>query len=92
MKKIIQRTRRFEKSFLKLPPKTRSLFIEKLSLFIDDEHHPSLRTHALKGQRRNEYAFSVTHDIRALYKKFVQKEKIILIFTFIDIGTHNKVY
>ncbi len=92
MKKIIQRTKRFEKSFSKLTFKVQKLFIKKLSIFIDDEHHPSLRTHKLKGKRKNEHAFSVTDDIRAIYQKANVKGKEIIIFTFIDIGGHSKVY
>lgn len=49
MKKIIQRTRRFEKSFGKLDVKTQKLFIKKLAIFIDDEYAASLRTHRLNG-------------------------------------------
>ncbi len=92
MKKIIQRTRRFEKSFDKLNVKTQKLFIKKLGIFIDDEYSPSIRTHKLKGKRRNEFAFSITDDIRAIYEKRLDKGREILIFTFVDIGGHNKVY
>ena len=59
MKKIIERTRRFEKSFGRLNVKTQKLFIIKLGVFIDDEYSPSLKTHQLKGRRKSEYAFSV---------------------------------
>lgn len=92
MKKIIQRTKGFEKSFIKLHSKTQHLFIKKLSLFIDDEYAPSLRTHGLKGKQKGYYAFSVTSDIRAVYAKQTHKEKEVYIFTFVDIGGHNKVY
>ena len=92
MKKIIERTRRFEKSFGKLNAKTQKLFIKKLGIFIDDEYFPSLRTHKLMGKRQNEYAFSITDDIRAIYEKYSEKEKEILLFKFVDIGGHNKVY
>jgi mRNA-degrading endonuclease YafQ of YafQ-DinJ toxin-antitoxin module len=92
MKKIIQRTRRFEKSFSKLNLKTQKLFIKKLGIFIDDEYCLSLRTHQLKGKRKKEYAFSITDDIRAVYERRMDKNKEILIFTFIDIGGHNRVY
>lgn len=92
MKKIIERTRRFEKSFGKLNIKTQKLFIKKLGLFIDDEYTPSLRTHHLKGRRKNEFAFSVTDDIRAIYERRSEKGNEILTFTFVDIGGHNKVY
>lgn len=92
MRKIVERTRRFERSFVKLNVKTQKLFIKKLDIFIDDEYFPSLKTHKLKGKRNNEYAFSVTDDIRAIYEKRSQNGKEILIFTFLDIGGHNKVY
>ncbi|MDD3861364.1 MAG: hypothetical protein PHP74_00500 [Candidatus Gracilibacteria bacterium] len=92
MKKIIQRTGRFEKSFGKLNAKTQKLFIKKLGIFIDNEYSTSLKTHKLKGKRQNEYAFSITDDIRAIYEKYSQKGKEILIFKFVDIGGHNKVY
>lgn len=92
MKKIIQRTRGFEKSFGKLNVKTQRLFLKKLEIFIDDEYAPSLRTHKLSGKRKNEYAFSITSDIRAIYERFLQKDEEILIFKFVDIGGHSKVY
>ena len=92
MKKIIQRTRRFEKSFARLNFKTQKLFIKKLGIFIDDEYAISLRTHKLKGRGVGEYAFSVTDDIRAIYEKRSMKEMEIIIFMFVDIGGHNKVY
>jgi len=92
MKKIIQRTKRFEKSFSKLGAKVQKLFIKKLSIFIDNEYSPSLRTHKLKGELQNQYAFSVTDDIRAVYEKVLIKDREVIVFTFIDIGGHNKVY
>lgn len=92
MKKIIQRTRRFEKSFGKLNAKTQKLFIKKLGVFIDNEYAFSLKTHKLKGKRQNEYAFPVTDDIRAVYEKWLEKEREILVFKFVDIGGHSKVY
>jgi mRNA-degrading endonuclease YafQ of YafQ-DinJ toxin-antitoxin module len=92
MKKIIQRTRRFEKHFKKLVPKTQLLFIKRLKWFIEDEYHHSLDTHRLKGKRKYELAFSVTDDIRAIYVKEERGNKTIIVFTFIDIGSHNKVY
>lgn len=86
MNKIIQRTRRFEKSFGKLNVKTQKLFIKKLGIFVDDEYSPSLRTHKLKGKHQNEYAFSITDDIRAIYEKHSEEEKEILIFKFVKNG------
>jgi hypothetical protein len=68
---------------VKLNSKTKKLFIDKLKIFIEDERDPSLRTHKLKGKRKNEYS---------LYEKQIKKEEELLIFKFIDIGGHNRVY
>lgn len=92
MRKIVQRTRRFEKHFKKLAPKLQKKFISKLKLFLDDEFHPGLDTHKLKGKKKNELAFSLTDDIRAVYRKELIKSEELIIFTFIDVGTHNVVY
>ena len=92
MKKIIQRTRRFEKSFLKLPKKIREKFIIRLKIFIEDEHAVVLRTHRLEGTMKTYYAFSVTGDVRAIYRKEVLENKTVFVFTFVDIGRHSEVY
>ena len=92
MKKIIQRTKRFEKSFVQLTSKLKNKFIKKLGFFIEDEFHPSLDTHRLKGKQKDKWAFSLTDDIRAIYVKKLKNKKTIIIFTFVEIGTHNKVY
>lgn len=92
MKKLVQRTKGFEKSFWKLNVKTQRLFVKKLYIFIDDEYAPSLKTHKLKGKLKNEYAFSVTGDVRAVYEKTVIKKEEVFIFKFVDIGGHSKVY
>lgn len=92
MKKIVQRTKGFEKSFLKLQPKWRRKFIKKLELFLEDELHPILKTHELKGNQKGYWSFSVAHDIRAIYRREIANGKMVIIFTFIDIGSHSKVY
>ncbi len=92
MKKVVQRTKGFEKAFLKLQAKWRTKFIKQLELFLDDEFHPLLKTHELRGDRKKEWSFSVANDIRAIYRKEIVNEKTVIVFTFIDIGTHSKVY
>jgi mRNA-degrading endonuclease YafQ of YafQ-DinJ toxin-antitoxin module len=92
MKKIIERTKSFEKSFKKIPRKYQEKFIEKLSLFIDNEFTPSLKTHELKGGRTGEFSFRVSGDIRAVYKKEMKDNAEVIIFRFFQIGTHNSVY
>lgn len=92
MKKVIQSTKTFEKSFKKLNQKLKDRFLEKLDIFIDNEFDKRLWTHNLKWNRKDEYSFSVTDDIRVIYRKKVEWSKEILIFTLIDIWSHNKVY
>ncbi len=92
MKKIIQRTKGFEKTFKKIPSKIQQKFIEKLEVFLDDENNINLKTHRLKGMKKNEFAFSVTGDVRAVYRKQIKLNEEIIIFTFIDIGKHSQVY
>lgn len=92
MKRIVKRTKGFDKSFLKLQKKWRLKFIKQLELFLVDEFDPKLKTHQLKGARKGEWSFSVAHDIRAIYTRAVAGGKTIIVFTFIDIGAHSKVY
>lgn len=92
MKKVVQRTKGFEKAFLKLQKKWRTKFIKQLELFLEDEFHPLLKTHKLKGDRKGEWSFSVANDIRAIYRKEIVDERTVILFTFIDIGSHSKVY
>jgi mRNA-degrading endonuclease YafQ of YafQ-DinJ toxin-antitoxin module len=92
MKKIIRRTRRFEKSYCKLQKHVQSKFLELLAIFINDHLDIRLRTHQLKGSRQHERAFSVTSDVRVIFTIEKQKLQSIITFTFVDIGTHNKIY
>lgn len=92
MKKIIQRTRGFEKAFLKLQPKLRQKFLVQLEVFLVDEFDVRLKTHQLQGSRRGEWSFSVVYDVRAIYRKEEVNGKTVVVFTFIDIGSHSKVY
>ncbi|QQR55653.1 hypothetical protein IPG41_03715 [Candidatus Peregrinibacteria bacterium] len=67
-------------------------FIKQLELFLEDEFHPLLKTHELKGNRQGEWSFSVANDIRAIYRKEIVNGKTVIVFTFIDNGSHSKVY
>jgi len=90
VQKIVRRTRGFEKAFLKLNKKIQEKFIKKLEIFLENENDKTLRSHRLKGSRKNEFSFSITGDFRAIYKKNSDKEAII--FTFTNIGKHSQVY
>jgi len=74
---------RFKKSFSKLKNQDKRLFYNKLSLFIENHRHLSLRTKKIKG---SEILFesSINMSIRVIWT--YQNENLILM---IDIGHHD---
>jgi addiction module RelE/StbE family toxin len=60
----------------------------RIKLLIKSLHNPDpvLRVHRLKGLQKMYYSFSVTGDIRVIYR--VEGDVIRLY----DIGSHNQVY
>lgn len=61
-------------------------FQERLDLFIQDRNNPTLKDHLLIGNKSGYRAFSITGDMRVVYKQF--NEEVLLY----DVGTHNQVY
>lgn len=61
-------------------------FSTRLALLMRDSTDPRLRVHKLTGELVLFYAFSVTGDIRCIFR--VNGDEIILY----DIGSHNQVY
>lgn len=87
---IIRRHSNFRKHYKKriLPnPKLHAKFKERLRLFQKDPTDAELRDHKLIGKLQGFRAFSVTGDIRVVYK-LEDKDSIELY----DIGMHNQVY
>ena len=85
----ISTTSHFDKSFRKriLPhPQLRKKFKQKLKIFVKSPQNPQLKTHHLKGSKKGLSAFSVTGNIRVVFRK--HQNRIYLV----DIGTHNQVY
>lgn len=60
---------------------------ERINSFQNDPTSPSLKRHALTGAKRGLYSFSITGDVRIVYKPLSNDEVM-----FIDIGSHNQVY
>ncbi|MBI2074902.1 MAG: type II toxin-antitoxin system mRNA interferase toxin, RelE/StbE family [Candidatus Levybacteria bacterium] len=80
----------FEKSYKARIAKSTKLILqveERIKRFQKNPTDSVLRNHALKGNKKGVYSFSVTGGIRILYIP-VSKDQVILI----DIGTHNQVY
>lgn len=87
--KEITYTKTFSKNYKKITRSNPNLKIrieKRISLFIKNKTHPTLRNHQLKGVMKDYRAFSITGDVRILFKEYED----LIIFT--DIGTHNQVY
>ncbi|MBI4080747.1 MAG: type II toxin-antitoxin system mRNA interferase toxin, RelE/StbE family [Candidatus Levybacteria bacterium] len=61
-------------------------FLQQLEHFLKNPTNPSLRDHKLVGKKSSYRAFSVTGDIRVIYRT-VEGELWLY-----DIGSHNQVY
>ena len=83
MKYEILFSSRFKKSFSKLQDKEKKVFYEKLTLFIENHKHPSLRTKKIKG---SEILFesSINMSIRVIWT--YQDENLIFM---LDIRHHD---
>ncbi|MBI2464125.1 type II toxin-antitoxin system mRNA interferase toxin, RelE/StbE family [Candidatus Peregrinibacteria bacterium] len=79
--------RDFKKDFKKLHPQEKERFQKKFLTFLQNPQNPELRDHALKGLLRGKRSFSITGDVRVIYR-YLDKNSIILL----RIGTHNQVY
>ena len=86
----IERHTTFKKSFKKRIAPNKKLvnrMSQRIKLFLVDPKNPILRDHKLKGGKITARSFSVTGDIRIVYKRFSSNHVV-----FLDIGTHNQVY
>ena len=61
-------------------------FKERAAIFSRNPENPVLKDHSLRGKRSNCRAFSITGDIRVVYR--IENNTAY----FIDIGSHNQVY
>ena len=87
--KEVKHHKTFEKHFKKRIKPNKKLvkkFEQKLNLFIKNPQSKQLKNHQLKGQRKSHWSFSITGNIRVVYKI---EGNIIRLY---DIGTHNQVY
>lgn len=79
--------RRFEKQYSKLPKKVKERARARLTLFSEDEFHPTLNNHPLQGRYSGHRSINITGDLRALY--MVTSTGVRL---FLTIGTHSHLY
>ena len=62
-------------------------FHERVDLFQNNPQNPLLNDHPLKGDKRGLRAFSISGDIRVIYRLIDDDHAL-----FLDIGSHNQVY
>lgn len=81
--------KQFSKNFKKRIASNPKLVVQfkiRLDLFIENPNDLMLKDHKLTGKRSTYRAFSVTGDIRVVYRIL---DKDLWLY---DIGTHNQVY
>jgi addiction module RelE/StbE family toxin len=87
--KPIRRHKVFDKNFRRRVLNSKSIvqrFEERLKLFLSGERGYPLDDHALIGRMKGLRSFSISGDIRLVYRETEQY------YEFLDIGTHNQVY
>lgn len=75
------------KKRIKQNPKLVRQVGERIALFQKNPSHSLLKNHQLRGDKKDFRSFSITGDIRIVYKSVNDTEVM-----FLDIGTHNQVY
>lgn len=86
----IQYSKRFLKHYRSRIAKNSKLdkrFKSRLQVFLKNPKESILRTHQLVGSKQGLYSFSITGDIRVIYRYIFPNT-----VEFLDIGTHNQVY
>lgn len=71
---------------IKVFPKLHTQFLNRIELFKTDRTNPSLKDHQLTGDKSEYRAFSITGDMRVIYK--ISEDEV----KFYDVGSHNQVY
>lgn len=84
---LIRISSKFEKKYRRLPETIKKEAKEKEFLFRKDPFAPQLRTHKLKGDQKETWAFWITYFYRIKFI-FLSNEGVL----FLDVGTHNEVY
>lgn len=82
--------KKFQKNYSKRIRSNRNIdriFKEKLALFVENSNDPSLKDHTLTGKLKHLRSFSITGDIRVVYR-LIGKDCVL----FLDIGSHNQIY
>lgn len=79
--------RNFEKRYQKLDKKKQALVRERIALFADDEFHPLLNNHALRGKYQGYRSINIGGDLRVIYREINPNSAY-----FVTIGAHDRLY
>lgn len=82
-------SKRFLKNYkrrVKIFPNLHQQFLKRIELFKSDPKNSLLKDHQLTGSKSEYRAFSITGDIRVVYK--IAEDEAL----FYDVGSHNQVY
>ena len=85
MKRLIEKTKRFQKNFKELPIHVQNKFKSIVPLFLEDPFVWHLKTHQLQGELEGLYSSSITDNYRFITIIDLENHKI----TFVNIGTHS---
>lgn len=83
--KIIHPTKRFQRSYKKLPKKIREDFSDKIEVFQNNPFEKTLRTHKLRGSLGDSHAFCLKDGFRVLVN-FSDEDVVLLV----DVGNHDE--
>lgn len=78
--------RDWESWFKKLRPAQKDLFYQRLELFMQNPHDPSLNNHPLHGVLKDFRTINVGGDLRGLFRRTAES------YIFYRVGTHHQLY
>ena len=79
--------RDFEKGYRKLSKREQARLRERILLFSEDESHPLLNNHALRGKYEGYRSINIGGDLRVIYRELARH-----MVRFVEIGTHDHLY
>ncbi len=88
-------TPRFERAFLRLTKKNRSLQSQietALRRMAENLNDPRLKTHHLSGQLAGLHACSVAYDCRIVFARQKHRKTGAGVLVLVNIGSHEEVY
>ena len=77
----------FKKQYQKLRPSVQKKFKERRDLFLENEFHPILNNHPLRGKYEGYRSIGIAGDMRVIFR-FITDD----IAYFVAIGSYSQLY